>query len=244
MPYSGDQRMEIHVPWCSYEARDKFLIMFHTRPCDQDLIINGSQVFVQGSQLQERKSVRADSSKKWQHYWKFRIQARARSLGCTRDKKQNWKGKISVVSLAKSASLCHSLLLWVCGFLHGLGFHLIFVSSDYLQPKHSRTCPWNVKYQELLVSGYNILWITGLLTLLVESSLGQDSANNLLCYGQGSLYQSHDTVVHTVNKICHSGNSPGRQPTVLKLRKPPYGERAYHKDGGATDKEKLPLKMF
>ena len=39
------------------EARDKFLIMFYTRPCDQDLIINGSQVFVQGSQLQEIKSV-------------------------------------------------------------------------------------------------------------------------------------------------------------------------------------------
>lgn len=38
-------------------ARDKILIMFYTRARDQDLIINGSQVFVQGSWLQEIKSV-------------------------------------------------------------------------------------------------------------------------------------------------------------------------------------------
>lgn len=160
MPYSGDQRMEIHVPWCSYEARDKFLIMFYTRPCDQDLIINGSQVFVQGSQLQERKSVWADSSKKWQHYWKFRIQARARSLGCTRDKKQNWKaGKISVVSLLQNLPLCVTLSYSECvASFMDWAFTLFLSPQTTSGLKHSsRTCPWNVKYQELLVSGSNIL---------------------------------------------------------------------------------------
>lgn len=57
---SGDQGLEIHVPRCptvDIEARDEFLIIFFTRTYDQDLIINGSPVFVQGSQLQEVKPV-------------------------------------------------------------------------------------------------------------------------------------------------------------------------------------------
>ena len=223
--------------------------MFYTRPCDQDLIINGSQVFVQGSQLQEIKSVRADSSKKRQHYWKFRIQARARSLGCTRDKKQNWKAGRNQCCLpfAKSASLCHSLLLWVCGFLHGLGFHLIFVSSQTTSSlKHSsQTCPWNVKYQELLCLVILFWWTDSSHSSLVESSLGQDAADNLLCYGQGSLYQSHDIQLCTLKtSICHSGSSHGRQPTQAELRKPPLWERSHHKDGRATEKENDHLKCF
>lgn len=218
-PCGRDWRVGLRLPWCptvgikgwkytshgaAIEARDKFLIMFYIRPCDQDLIINGSQVFVQGSQLQEIKSVWADSSKKRQHYWKFRIQARARSLGCARDKKQNWKAGRNQCCLpfAKSASLCHSLLLWVCGFLHGLGFHLTFVSSQTTSGlKHSsQTCPWNVKYQELPCLVILFWWTDSSLSSLVESSLGQDAADNLLCYSQGSLYQSHDIQLCTLKQ--------------------------------------------
>lgn len=37
--------------------------MFCTRVCNQDLNVNDSQVFVQGSWLQELKSIQADLSK-------------------------------------------------------------------------------------------------------------------------------------------------------------------------------------
>lgn len=37
--------------------------MFYTRVCNQDLIVNSSQVFVQRSWLREVKSIQADLSK-------------------------------------------------------------------------------------------------------------------------------------------------------------------------------------
>lgn len=50
-------------PIADIEATDKSLIRFYTRACNQGLIVTGSQDFVQGSRLQEVKSISADLSK-------------------------------------------------------------------------------------------------------------------------------------------------------------------------------------
>lgn len=150
--------VEIHVPWCSYEARDKFLIMFYTRPCDETSSLTAPKFLVRDLSCRKKICSELTQAKNDSIIGSLEFRARARSLGCTRDKKQNWKaGQNQCCLLLQNLPLCVTLLLWVCGFLQWTGllpyFCLLRLPSSL---KHSsRTCPWNVKYQELLVSGYN-----------------------------------------------------------------------------------------
>lgn len=68
-------------------------------------------------------------------------------------------GKISVVSLLQNLPLCVTLSYSECvASFMDWAFTLFLSPQTTSSLKHSsRTCPWNVKYQELLVSGYNIL---------------------------------------------------------------------------------------
>ena len=117
------------------EARDKFLIMFFTRACDQDLILNGSQVFVQGSWLQEIKSVSADSSKNDNIIGSLgsKQELGLRASPGTRNRTEKLY-EIKVVSLLQNLAVCLSLSAWFPSWSSTLSLCL---STDYLLLLHT-----------------------------------------------------------------------------------------------------------
>lgn len=229
IPCSGDQGLEIHVPQCptvDIEARDEILIIFFTRTYDQDLIINGSPVFVRGSQLQEnlfRLTSKNDNAiESLESKQELGLQA---SLGS-----QNWKPVWiqGCLPFAKSLCVCFSLSECVVSLV---GFHFIFLSLHSLPYSASHI----VSKSALEMSSSKIHLCPGSKILVDRLWWGPAWVRALLMTLSTMARKVHIKATMDSCSSC-KWTSPtpewgGMQPTWLELRKQPLWERSYHKNG-------------